>query len=122
MPTVAVTGEAAGLLAKYELEHMVPLLGALEAREMLDVRALGNLQHGMLRVPGPQRDVTQYCVMLKELDEQQADADRLMPHGTSWYASRLLDLVEEAARTQAILDMAWVMPIPTGVCASKLAN
>jgi len=129
LPNVATTGEAAGLLAKYELDHLAPLLGALESREMLDVRALGNLQYGMLRVPGPQRDVTQYCAMLKELDEAQAEAERLMRHGQGWYASRLLDLVEEAARTQALADMVMATPIPTAglptpppLTASELAN
>jgi len=66
--------------------------------------------------------VTQYCALLKELDEAQAEAEQRMQNGQSWYASRLLDLVEEAARTQAIADMAMPATIPTGARASDLAT
>ncbi|KAL1496749.1 hypothetical protein AB1Y20_014339 [Prymnesium parvum] len=44
-----------------------------------------------------------------------AEAEQRMQNGQSWYASRLLDLVEEAARTQAIADMAMPATIPTGM-------
>jgi len=117
LPNVATTSEAAGLLAKYELDRVAPLLGAYEARALLDVRALSNLQHGCLRTPGPQRDVMQYCHDLKELDDTQDPARRLMTAagGPNWYGSRILDLVEEATRTQAIADAVGMTPVAAGV-------
>ncbi|KAL1530357.1 hypothetical protein AB1Y20_001265 [Prymnesium parvum] len=116
LPNVATTGDAAGLLAKYELDRIAPLLGAYEARTHLDVRALSNLQHGCLRNPGPQRDVMQYCHDLKALDETQDPAQRLMTAagGQNWYGSRILDLVEEATRTQAIADAVGLTPVAAG--------
>eukprot|EP00327_Prymnesium_parvum_P040629 CAMPEP_0195644052 /NCGR_PEP_ID=MMETSP0815-20121206/28172_1 /TAXON_ID=97485 /ORGANISM="Prymnesium parvum, Strain Texoma1" /LENGTH=65 /DNA_ID=CAMNT_0040787153 /DNA_START=14 /DNA_END=208 /DNA_ORIENTATION=- len=56
----------------------VPLLGTLEVRTLLDVRALSNLQHGSLKVAGPQRDVMRYCEQLKQLDDTQDPAARVM--------------------------------------------
>eukprot|EP00327_Prymnesium_parvum_P000545 CAMPEP_0182828522 /NCGR_PEP_ID=MMETSP0006_2-20121128/17523_1 /TAXON_ID=97485 /ORGANISM="Prymnesium parvum, Strain Texoma1" /LENGTH=354 /DNA_ID=CAMNT_0024955901 /DNA_START=39 /DNA_END=1099 /DNA_ORIENTATION=+ len=68
---VATTSEADALLTKYSLEPLAQLLGTLEVRTLLDVRALSNLQHGALKVAGPQRDVVKYCEQLKLLDDTQ---------------------------------------------------
>lgn len=130
MPAVATTSEADGLLTRYGLDRIAPLFGAYEARTLLDVRALSNLQHGCLRAAGPQRDVMQYCHNLKQLDDTQDATNRLMTEagGPNWYASRILDLVEEAARTQGIADAAAAMQPtataaqPAPLTASELAN
>ncbi|KAL1524478.1 hypothetical protein AB1Y20_019372 [Prymnesium parvum] len=106
---VATTSEADGLLAKYGLEALAAHIGTIEVRTLLDMRALSNLQHGTLKVAGPQRDVLKYCEQLKQLDDSLGAASRVMTDGgAAVYASRVLDLVEEAARTQAIAD--WNTP------------
>mmetsp|Transcript_25404 Transcript_25404/g.58063 ORF Transcript_25404/g.58063 Transcript_25404/m.58063 type:complete len:401 (+) Transcript_25404:62-1264(+) len=114
---VATTSEADALLTKYSLEPLAQLLGTLEVRTLLDVRALSNLQHGALKVAGPQRDVVKYCEQLKLLDDTQDPPVRVMPGGAGVYASRVLDLVEEATRVQAIADWSGGVPGAVGLGA-----
>ena len=93
-----ISDEAGALMLGAGTLVLAPLFATLETRTTLNTRALSNLKFGEL-VTNPSK-VVEYCTMLKQLDDATHAADNthalLMPGGSSTWASRVLDTVQDA--------------------------